>query len=68
MRCVLCNRQSTETYCDYHQHAYENLIQNYTHWRDRTAIDWKEYLRRVKENTNTGKWVVEICLHLLERK
>jgi hypothetical protein len=65
MSCRVCNRQAKETYCNHHQNAYENLIQNYTLWRDRTAINWNEYLRRVKENPNSGRWVVEVSLHLL---
>lgn len=65
MRCMLCDRKAEETYCDHHQHAYENVIHNYPLWQERTAINWNEYLRRVEANPNSGRWVIDVCRHLL---
>jgi len=64
---VLCGRVSDKEYCSLHRRALENMVQSYEYWRKATSIGWREYLGKIKENPNSGIWVVEVCTHLLSK-
>lgn len=67
-RCVVCDRKTSGEYCSLHEAAYKNVVQTYEKWKSSKDIGWKEYLRSVKENPNSGSWVIEVCGHLLSRE
>jgi len=68
MRCKICNEESTDNYCLAHRIAMKNLKETYKIWKKEMDIDWKKYLEAVRQNKNSGEWVVEICKHLLEKE
>jgi len=68
MGCVVCGRKSEGRYCQLHSEAYGNLVQGFEKWKPAMGIGWLDYLKRVAENQNTGKWVVEVCKDLLTRQ
>ncbi len=68
MRCKICNEESTGEYCRVHSLAMENLKETYKTWKKAMDIDWKKYLDAVRQNKNSGEWVVELCEHLLEKE
>ena len=67
MNCVLCGRRSDGEHCSLHQRAFESIIQSYEYWRNATSIGWKEYLREIEKNSNSGMWVIEVSAHLLSK-
>ena len=68
MVCVLCGRKSDGEYCSLHQKAFENILQSYEYWRNATSLSWEEYLGKIKDNPNSGAWVVEVCTYLLSKE
>ncbi len=68
MSCKICNESSIGDYCLSHNLAMENLKETYKTWKKAKDIDWKKYLEVVRQNKNSGEWVVEICKHLLEKE
>ncbi len=66
-KCYICNRESEESLCAYHKLAYEALRDNYEVWRKAYGdITWKEYIARVYERSETGRWVKDVIKHELE--
>ena len=62
--CKLCKRECSPSseYCSYHLKAKENLESGYKQWSDAYGgITWKEYLRRVGRNPETGQWAKEVA-------
>jgi len=68
MKCLVCNRESPEKYCNFHKRAYNNIIQNFEVWQRATGLTWKEYLKAVVENSYTGAWAKELAGYLLKNK
>ncbi len=67
MNCLICGANTNERsdYCENHLSAYINLKEAYNEWKKAMDITWQEYLKRVIENENTGEWVRELAIHLL---
>ena len=61
MRCKICNEESTGEYCRVHDMAMKNLKETYKTWKKAMDIDWEKYLDAVRQNKNSGEWVVELC-------
>ena len=68
MKCKICDEESTGDYCLAHSVAMKNLKETYKTWKKAMNIDWKKYLEAVRQNKNSGEWVVELCKHLLEKE
>jgi hypothetical protein len=68
MKCVVCNRDTKEQYCKFHELARNNVIHKFAYWQRVTGLSWKEYLKAVVENSYTGAWAKEIAEHLLNNK
>lgn len=68
-KCVICQRLKTENskYCRYHKLADEKLVQSYNDWaKAYKQLDWKEYLRRLCKNKETGEWIMEVAIYRLQ--
>ena len=46
----------------------KNLKETYKTWKKAMDIDWKKYLDAVRQNKNSGEWVLELCNNLLEKE
>ena len=68
MKCIVCNRETLENYCEFHEKAYRNIVQKFEDWKRATGVSWKEYLNAVVENSYTGAWAKEVAKHLLKNK
>ena len=67
-RCAICHRNATNEYCGLHETAYKNIVQTYEKWKCSKAMSWKDYLKNVKNNPNSGLWVIEVCEYLLSKE
>lgn len=67
-QCAICYRKASKEYCSLHEIACKNIVQVYEKWRSSKALTWKDYLRSVKNNSNSGLWVVEVCEYLLSKE
>ena len=68
MKCRICNREALEKYCELHEKAYQNIVQNYDEWRRAMDISWKEYLNEIVKNSYTGSWAKEVAERLLKNE
>ena len=68
MTCVICYRKSKNEYCSLHETAYRNIIQAYEKWKSSKNLTWKDYLRNLRDNPNSGSWVTEVCSYLLSKE
>ena len=68
MKCIVCGRESSERYCEFHEKAYRNIILKYEDWQEAIGVSWKEYLKAVVENSYTGTWAKEVAENLLKNK
>ncbi len=68
MKCPICglNKYEESDYCENHQSAYLNLKERYDDWKKSMNISWREYLKKIIENENTGEWVREVAIQLLD--
>ena len=66
MKCTVCDREAAETYCEFHERAYQNIVQNFENWKGATGISRKQYLKELVENAYTGCWAKEVAEHLLK--
>ena len=65
MKCTVCDREAVEKYCEFHEKAYQNIVQKFENWKGTTGVSWKEYLEELVENAYTGCWAKEVALSLL---
>ena len=65
MKCMVCDREAKEKYCDFHEEAYHNIVQKFEDWKRADALSWKEYLKELAENSYTGIWAKEVAKQLL---
>ena len=65
MKCIVCDRESKEKYCDFHKEAYHNVVQKFEAWKRADSLSWKEYLKELMENSYTGIWAKEVAKYLL---
>ena len=68
MKCMICDREALEKYCELHDKAYRNVVQKFEEWKRVMGISWKEYLKAVVENAYTGSWAREVVEQLLKNK
>ena len=65
MNCEICELPtSKEPFCDKHDSALKSLKKAFEEWKKAKNIEWKEYLDQIIENTNSGKWVIEMAEYL----
>ena len=63
MKCSLCQREARRgsRLCRYHMEASKALRSSYSRWMEAYGpIEWNEYLKRVKERPETGRWVKDV--------
>jgi hypothetical protein len=65
VKCIVCDREAIEKYCELHEEAYRNIVQKFEDWKRATGVSWKEYLKELVENASTGSWAKEVALNLL---
>lgn len=68
MSCKVCDEESMVDYFLAHDVAMNNLKETYKTWEKAMNIEWKKYLEAVRQNENSGEWVVELCKNLLEKE
>ncbi|HUH99543.1 MAG TPA: hypothetical protein VLY65_00735 [Nitrososphaerales archaeon] len=69
--CRMCKRESAPAslLCTYHLGAKRNLESGYKKWSEAYGqIAWEDYLRKIKENSETGQWVKEVAELLLAKE
>lgn len=62
--CRLCKRESapSSNLCKYHLMAKTNLESGYRQWSEAFGgTTWKEYLKRVGKNSETGQWAKDVA-------
>ena len=62
--CQLCKRECapSSALCKYHLLAKRNIESGYKQWTDAYGgITWKEYLRKIGRNSETGQWAKEVA-------
>lgn len=62
--CRLCKRECapSSTFCKYHLAAKRSVESAYKVWNEAYGgVDWKEYLRRIGQNAETGQWAKEVA-------
>ncbi|MBS7619840.1 hypothetical protein KEJ21_04245 [Candidatus Bathyarchaeota archaeon] len=69
-KCSICDREkeSGSDLCYRHEKAYKNLKKVYIKWKKAVNIDWNEYLKEVIEIPETGTWVKEVALNLINNQ
>jgi len=58
--CPICSRDKHDKFCTYHQIAYNNLKEMYEKWKTAAGFTWNDYLKKIGEIEDTGKWIREI--------
>ena len=62
MKCPLCERKGEPELCAYHQAAKEEMERAYPLWaKAYGGMGWKDYLDKIKHNTQTGEWSREVA-------
>jgi hypothetical protein len=68
--CRLCDRPVEDVeraLCEYHARAYRSLREGYGRWREAYGdLTYPEYLRRLIELPEAGRWVKEVARLELE--
>ena len=61
--CTICGRVSLNEsdYCQYHQEALNNLRSSYEHWKKASGASWEEYIEKLCEIEETGRWVFDVA-------
>jgi hypothetical protein len=69
-KCTICDREKElgSDLCYRHEKAYKNLKKAYLEWKKAINIDWNEYLKEVIEISETGTWVKEVALSLINNQ
>jgi len=72
-RCVVCGRiiedSSRIPFCDFHTKAYSSLLAGYVEWRKAYGdLPPAEFLRMLKDNEYSGRWVKEVAKLILSRE
>jgi len=70
LKCPICGREVLPggNFCDRHSAAYRSLLEGFKKWGKAMKIGWREYLKALVDNPNTGQWVKEVARHLAEEK
>lgn len=66
--CKVCERKIEKgEFCDYHELAKKNIDSNYSYWNEAYGgISFNEYLKRISEHKDSGRWVQEVATYLLK--
>lgn len=67
MKCIICGRETSETYCEFHGKAYQKIVLEFENWQQATEASWKEYLKAIIEHSYTGVWAKEVAMDLLKK-
>jgi hypothetical protein len=62
--CLLCKRERapSSTLCRYHLAAKRSVESAYRQWNEAYGgLAWKEYLRRISQDSETGEWAKEVA-------
>jgi hypothetical protein len=63
--CGICGREtSDDELCRYHHEASNNLRAAYEGWKKATGINWEDYLDRISQIEETGRWVIDVIEHI----
>jgi hypothetical protein len=67
-KCQVCNRKvESKDFCKYHLLAYETLKRSYDDWCEAYGkLSWKEYLKRLLKQKETGSWIKDVIKLELE--
>lgn len=68
MSCPVCGIATEKGMCQAHERAYQNLVKSYSIWNRALNIKWRDYLEKVEGNPDSGKWVKETCVFLLQNE
>jgi len=66
LKCMVCDREALEKFCEFHEKAYLNIVQKFEAWKRATGVSWKQYLKELVENSYTGCWAKEVAESLLK--
>ncbi|MGY5871726.1 MAG: hypothetical protein RTV72_05750 [Candidatus Thorarchaeota archaeon] len=58
--CPICGRDIEAKFCHYHQTAFNNLREKHEKWEIAAGLSWEEYLEKVGDLENTGRWISEV--------
>ena len=66
--CIVCGRNPIDNseYCSYHNEGFENLRDAFEIWKEALDIEWVEFLLRIQEEENLGKWARDVVDHLMQ--
>ncbi|MFW9792716.1 MAG: hypothetical protein ACFFEE_00310 [Candidatus Thorarchaeota archaeon] len=66
--CVLCGRNAiNDEFCRYHLEALNNLKVAYDGWRTATGMSWEEYMEKLEQIEETGRWVIDVIDHIRQQ-
>ena len=68
MKCKVCDRKAQNEYCELHEKAYANVMQQFEVWKSTVSVSWEQYLNELVKNQFTGVWAKEVAEHLLKDK
>ena len=68
MKCLVCDRETEDGYCKFHEGVYRNVVQKFEDWKHAKPVSWREYLKELVENPYTGTWAKEVAERLLKEK
>lgn len=68
MKCVICFKDCEEEFCRWHKISYDKLVSSFKYWKEIKDISWKDYLKEIVDNPNSGSWVKEVALHILKKE
>ncbi|MHA2118665.1 MAG: hypothetical protein ACW98J_07075 [Candidatus Thorarchaeota archaeon] len=58
---------SDDELCRYHQEAFSNLKTAYEGWKKATGMNWEEYIGKIVQIEETGRWVVDVIEHITQQ-
>ena len=62
--CPICGRDKQEEFCSYHQTAFSNLKEMHEKWCIAAGLSWEEYLDKIGEIEDTGRWIREVIEYI----
>ncbi|MGY5856316.1 MAG: hypothetical protein RTS72_06925 [Candidatus Thorarchaeota archaeon] len=67
--CTICGRLAVNEceYCGYHQEALNNLQSSYEHWKKASGVSWEEYIEKLCQVEETGRWVLDVAEQIRSR-
>jgi hypothetical protein len=65
--CPICGRDAQDKFCAYHKTASDNLNEMYNEWEKAAGLTWEEYLEKISEIEDTGRWVREIIEYITQQ-